>query len=72
MSFECYGSKRTKFSPFGQMEGDAIIKKAMFSVIIKTEIGGIMAYFAQSLKNKKYEAFFIGCHSIHGLYPTLQ
>ena len=24
------------------------------------------------LKNKKHEAFSIGCHSVHGLYPTLQ
>ena len=58
MSFECYGSKRTKFSPFGQTESGVIIKKAMFSVIIKTEFGGIMIYFAQSLKIKKHEAFF--------------
>ena len=40
MSFVCYGGKRTKFPPLCQTEAGAIIKKAMFSVIIKTGIGG--------------------------------
>lgn len=45
MCFVGYGGKRTKISAFRQTEEGAIIKKAMFSVIIVTGIREIVTYF---------------------------
>ena len=47
MCFVGYGGKRTKISAFRQTEEGAIIKKAMFSVIIVIGVNKIVTYFVR-------------------------